>query len=184
MHMVDGGTALCVPGNHENKLGRALKGRKVKLTHGLAETLEQLRRSRRSSATQVAAFIDGLVSHVVLDGGRLVVAHAGLTEAMHGPRSGAVRSFALYGETTGETDEFGLPVRYHWAADYRGRAAVVYGHTPVPSASGSTARSASTPVASSAAADGAALARARTGVGAGRAVYYEPPARCRAEAPG
>ena len=38
----------------------------------------------------------------------------------------------MYGETTGETDEFGLPVRYNWAAEYRGRAMVVYGHTPVP----------------------------------------------------
>ena len=51
---------------------------------------------------------------------------------MHGRGSGAVRSFALYGETTGETDEFGLPVRYQWARDYRGKAVVVYGHTPVP----------------------------------------------------
>ncbi|NED80046.1 hypothetical protein G3I76_08025, partial [Streptomyces sp. SID11233] len=41
---------------------------------------------------------------------------------------------ALYGDTTGETDEFGLPVRYPWAEDYRGKAAVVYGHTPVPTA--------------------------------------------------
>ncbi|HEY3483290.1 MAG TPA: polynucleotide kinase-phosphatase, partial [Streptomyces sp.] len=40
--------------------------------------------------------------------------------------------FALYGETTGETDEYGLPVRYPWARDYRGSAAVVYGHTPTP----------------------------------------------------
>jgi len=43
-----------------------------------------------------------------------------------------VRDFALYGETTGETDEFGLPVRYNWAAQYRGKAMVVYGHTSVP----------------------------------------------------
>src|SRR6201999_871680 len=34
-------------------------------------------------------------------------------------------------EPTGETDELGRPVRRDWAADYRGRAAVVYGHTPV-----------------------------------------------------
>ncbi|HEY6184973.1 MAG TPA: polynucleotide kinase-phosphatase, partial [Terriglobales bacterium] len=45
---------------------------------------------------------------------------------------GQVREFALYGETTGETDEFGLPVRFDWAAEYRGKAMVVYGHTPVP----------------------------------------------------
>ena len=70
----------------------------------------------------------------MLDGGRLVVAHAGLKEAYHGRASGRVRSFALYGDTTGETDEYGLPVRYPWAQDYRGRATVVYGHTPVPEA--------------------------------------------------
>ena len=51
---------------------------------------------------------------------------------MHGRGSGAVREFCLYGETTGETDEFGLPVRYNWAAEYRGKATIVYGHTPVP----------------------------------------------------
>ena len=69
----------------------------------------------------------------MLDGGKLVVSHAGLTERYHGRASGRVRSFCLYGETTGETDEFGLPVRYPWAADYRGKAMVLYGHTPVPS---------------------------------------------------
>jgi polynucleotide kinase-phosphatase len=53
---------------------------------------------------------------------------------MQGRGSGAVREFALYGDTTGETDEFGLPVRLNWAADYRGKAMVVYGHTPVPDA--------------------------------------------------
>lgn len=50
---------------------------------------------------------------------------------MQGRGSGKVRDFALYGETTGETDEYGLPVRYNWAAEYRGKAMVVYGHTPV-----------------------------------------------------
>ena len=78
--------------------------------------------------------MDGLISHYVLDDGRLVVAHAGLKEAYHGRSSGRVRSFALYGDTTGETDEFGLPVRYPWAREYRGAAMVVYGHTPVPEA--------------------------------------------------
>ena len=79
-------------------------------------------------------FIDGLVSHYVLDGGQLVVAHAGLTERYQGRASGRVREFCLYGETTGETDEYGLPVRYPWAQEYRGRAMVLYGHTPVPDA--------------------------------------------------
>jgi protein phosphatase len=135
MSMVESGNALCVPGNHENKYGRYLKGRKVQHTHGLAETIEQMAGESEEFTKRVREFIDGLVSHYVLDGGRLVVCHAGLPEKYHGRTSGRVRSHALYGDTTGETDEFGLPVRYPWAEDYRGRAAVVYGHTPVPEAS-------------------------------------------------
>ncbi|MGW7305779.1 polynucleotide kinase-phosphatase [Streptomyces sp. NPDC054835] len=135
MGMVAAGDALCVPGNHENKLGRWLRGRKVQRTHGLAETIEQLEREPEEFRARVSAFIDGLVSHYVLDGGRLVVCHAGLPEKYHGRTSGRVRSHALYGDTTGETDEFGLPVRYPWAEEYRGRATVVYGHTPVPNTS-------------------------------------------------
>lgn len=134
MHMVQAGTALCVPGNHDIKLMRKLNGREVKLTHGLAETMEQMAHEPPEFAREVSHFVDGLVSHYVLDEGRLVVAHAGLKESLQGRASGAVREFALYGETTGETDEFGLPVRYDWARDYRGAAMVVYGHTPVPDA--------------------------------------------------
>ncbi|MEU2751649.1 polynucleotide kinase-phosphatase [Streptomyces collinus] len=134
MAMVKSGNALCVPGNHENKYGRYLRGRKVQQTHGLAETIEQMAGESEEFVAEVREFLDGLVSHYVLDGGRLVVCHAGLPEKYHGRTSGRVRSHALYGDTTGETDEFGLPVRYPWAEDYRGRAAVVYGHTPVPEA--------------------------------------------------
>jgi polynucleotide kinase-phosphatase len=134
MSMVRAGTALCVPGNHEMKLLRKLRGKNVRLTHGIAQTLEQLEREPPELAGEVAAFIDDLVSHYVLDGGRLVVAHAGMKAELQGRGSGAVREFALYGETTGETDEYGLPVRYPWASEYRGRATVVYGHTPVPEA--------------------------------------------------
>jgi protein phosphatase len=134
MNLVAGGRAICIPGNHENKLQRALAGKNVRISHGLAESLEQLAAEPPEFRTQVDKFIDGLVGHAVLDGGALVIAHAGLPENMHGRASSAVRAFSLYGDTTGESDEFGLPVRYPWANDYRGRAAVVYGHTPVPEA--------------------------------------------------
>jgi polynucleotide kinase-phosphatase len=132
MGMVSAGTALCVPGNHEQKLLRGLNGGQVQVRHGLAETLAQLAAEPPAFADRVAAFVDGLPSHYVLDEGRLVVAHAGLKEEYHGRTSGRVRAFALYGDPTGEIDEYGLPVRYPWARDYRGRAAVVYGHTPTP----------------------------------------------------
>ncbi len=131
MSMVGQGSALCVPGNHDVKLMRKLRGRDVKVTHGLAETLAQLETETQEFKDSIASFIDGLVSHYVLDGGKLVVAHAGLKAELQGRASARVREFAMYGETTGETDDYGLPVRYNWAADYRGTAMVVYGHTPV-----------------------------------------------------
>ena len=103
----------------------------MKQTHGLAESLAQLAEEPTEFKTRIAEFLDGLVSHYVLDGGKLVVAHAGMKAELQGRASGRVREFAMYGETTGETDEFGLPIRLNWADAYRGTATVVYGHTPV-----------------------------------------------------
>jgi protein phosphatase len=130
-HMVEAGTALAVIGNHDDKLKRHLSGRQVKVSHGLAETIEQLAEETPEFAADMRQWLDGLISHYVLDGGKLVVAHAGVKEEMQGRASGAIRSFCMYGETTGEIDEFGLPVRWDWAAEYKGTAKVVYGHTPV-----------------------------------------------------
>ena len=132
MGMTAGGHALAVPGNHEAKLIRALDGSKVQLSHGLERTMAELAEQPDDFRAAVREWCRGLVSHLVLDDGKLVVAHAGLKEAYHGRASGRVRAFALYGDTTGETDEFGLPVRLPWAEQYRGRAMVVYGHTPTP----------------------------------------------------
>ena len=131
MTMVTSGQALCVMGNHEAKLLRWLRGDAPKRSHGLDRSIEQLERESDSFRAEVRSFIESRVSHYVLDGGRLVVAHAGLNEELHGRTSGHVRQFCLYGDTTGETDDLGLPVRLDWAREYRGSAAVVYGHTPV-----------------------------------------------------
>lgn len=135
-NMVHHGSGICVPGNHDMKLLRMLKGRNVQLKHGLAETAAEIdalaEDIRKPFCREMSQFLDAMVSHYVLDDGKLVVAHAGMKGEYQGRGSGKVREFALYGETTGETDEFGLPVRYNWAAEYRGSAMVVYGHTPVP----------------------------------------------------
>jgi len=131
MSMMEANVAICVPGNHDVKLMRKLKGADVRITHGLAESLEQLERETPEFKNQIVEWVDKLISHYVLDDGKLVVAHAGMKEKFQGRGSAKVRDFALFGETTGETDEYGLPVRYNWASDYRGNAMVVYGHTPV-----------------------------------------------------
>jgi protein phosphatase len=128
MAMEKSGAAYVVMGNHDRKLMRWLDGRDVRITHGLQQSVDQMTSESAEFRDTAKQFLDGLRSHAWLDGGRLAVAHAGLKEEMIGRGSGAVREFALYGETTGEMDEFGLPVRRDWAADYRGTAAVVYGH--------------------------------------------------------
>jgi protein phosphatase len=137
-NLVKSGTALCVPGNHDMKLMRKLHGKDVQIVQGLAETLREIEslppEIQELFTTKASQFVDDLISHYVLDGGRLVVAHAGVKQEMQGRGSAKVREFCLYGETIGEIDEFGLPVRYNWAADYRGSSIVVYGHTPVPEA--------------------------------------------------
>lgn len=132
MSMVNSGIAFCVCGNHDVKLARYLSGKKVSITHGLEKSVAQLAQESKEFREIVFKFLYNLISHYVFDNGKLVVAHAGLREEMHGRGSGEVRSFCMYGETTGEIDEFGLPVRYNWAKEYRGKAKVIYGHTPIP----------------------------------------------------
>ena len=135
-NMIASGTAFCVPGNHDMKLMRKLRGKNVQVSHGLAQSLAEIdalpAEIKETFCKELTDFLDGLVSHYVFDDGKLVVAHAGMKAEMQGRGSGKVREFALYGETTGETDEFGLPIRHNWAAEYRSAAMVVYGHTPVP----------------------------------------------------
>jgi protein phosphatase len=84
MSMVKLGNALCVPGNHDIKLLKKLKGGNVQITHGLEKTLEQLENEPPEFYEEVTTFIDGLVSHYVLDDGKLVVAHAGMKEELQG----------------------------------------------------------------------------------------------------
>ncbi|TPE45979.1 metallophosphoesterase [Pontibacter mangrovi] len=131
MDMVEAGIAYCVSGNHDDKLLRMLLGRNVQVRHGLELTKAQLESYDAVFRERVKHFLSGLPHHIILDEGRLVIAHAGLEERLHGRSSKVVRELCLYGPTTGETDDKGLPIRLDWAADYCGNAIVVYGHTPV-----------------------------------------------------
>ena len=134
MSMVEAGRALCVSGNHDDKFRRWLLGRDVQISHGLGDTIAQFETQPHGFRETVHDFLDQLAHHHVLDGGGLIVAHAGLVEDMHYQSGGKARGFALYGATTGEHDEYGLPVRLDWAVDYAGDAHVVYGHMAVTQA--------------------------------------------------
>ncbi|WP_069998489.1 metallophosphoesterase [Cellulosilyticum sp. I15G10I2] len=130
MSMIKEGTAYCTLGNHDGKLQRKLKGANVKIAHGLEITLEELSHEPEAFVEEVKQFLDKLISHYVFDDGKLVVAHAGLKEKLHGRGSKNIRNLAMFGETTGKVDKLGLPIRLNWAKGYHGKAFVVYGHTP------------------------------------------------------
>jgi len=130
MNMADSTDAICVLGNHDVKLLKKLNGRNVQLTNGLDRTIEQLDKQDAQFIERARIFLDGLVSHYIFDEGKLVLAHAGIKEEYQGRNSVKTREFCLYGETTGEIDEYGFPVRFPWANDYKGKALVVYGHIP------------------------------------------------------
>ncbi len=132
MGMVRRGDALCLMGNHEAKILRALMGRASFVGPAVQQTLDELRAAPKNFLQEAQTFMEHLPHHLVLDQERLVIAHAGLKARFHGRDSAAVRGFALYGEVMGkQLDEKGFPIRRDWAARYRGRAMVVYGHTVV-----------------------------------------------------
>lgn len=132
MAMAEQGIALAVEGNHDNKFVRWLSGANVKMAHGLQASADQMAEEDPAFRARVRKFMSALPPYLWLDGGKLVVAHAGLKAEMVGQSGGKVRSFALYGDTTGEVDGYGSPVRRNWALEHTGEPAIVYGHVAAP----------------------------------------------------
>jgi protein phosphatase len=133
IELVAAQAALFVPGNHDAKLFRMLRGATVQKTHGLDLTDAQLRAlpdtTRERLTTDALAFLEPQPCYVVLDGGRLVVAHAGIKEEYIGRYDEAVVRFTRFGDVTG-FEENGMPIRRDWAQEYAGSALIAYGHTP------------------------------------------------------
>lgn len=119
MPAVETGRAFAVAGNHDDMLMRWLAGRKVEETAGLRKSIAELSGEDAAFRKQVSGFLEALPDYCWLDGGRLVVAHAGIEGGMIGRDSAAIRDFTVQGKTEGD-----------WAANYDGAAAIVYGHTP------------------------------------------------------
>ena len=132
MEMCKSGMAFAVTGNHDDKLRRFLKGNKVQPKHGLKETLDQISCEPESFRAELSEWLNALPYRLVLDDGKVLVAHAGLPERMHlALESGRIRDHALYGDVDGKTDAAGLPIRKDWTKDYTGSRVVVHGHVPV-----------------------------------------------------
>ncbi|NEU29645.1 bis(5'-nucleosyl)-tetraphosphatase PrpE [bacterium LRH843] len=127
--------AYYVPGNHCDKLYRYFLGRKVQISHGLETTVAELKELANSDYEEIRTLfinlIDGSPYYHVLDDGKLIIAHAGIRSKDIGKTTKRVKSFVLYGDTTGEMNPDGTPVRLDWALDHHGDEWIVYGHTPV-----------------------------------------------------
>lgn len=131
MQMVSAGVAFAVPGNHDLQLARHLAGEMVPIVYGLEDTLEQLDREPPVFRDDVLTFLTSIKGHYLFDAGRLVVAHTGLPQDLHGVDTPESRQLAAYGVLDGEIDPHDPARRHSWIAPYSGVAAVVYGHTKV-----------------------------------------------------
>jgi protein phosphatase len=123
------------PGNHCNKLYRYFLGNKVQISHGLETTVAEFEELDKSAQKKVQSRFMELYEkaplYQVLDGGNLIVTHAGIREDYIGKSHSKVKTFVLYGDITGEKNPDGSPVRRDWAKHYKGKSLIVYGHTPV-----------------------------------------------------
>lgn len=138
---------LAVKGNHEFKLERVMGGRKVQaIFTDMASTMLSLRAAWQGlyrfypgqtrekypfSYGELAAFLNALPHYITLEGGNLLVSHAGLSQDLQGQNNQKAAHFCLFGDADGKLDEKGVPIRRHWEDSYNGKAQVVYGHTPV-----------------------------------------------------
>lgn len=126
---LEGFGALRVLGNHDEKLARWLLGKKkVHVAAGLAGTIAELETLPVEEQVDLGTWLGSAEPHVMLDGGRIAAAHAGIDERNQGRRSPGARTFGLYGATTGKLDENDVPIVLDWAPDYAGSAVVVHGH--------------------------------------------------------
>jgi protein phosphatase len=138
LNMLDAGTALFVPGNHDNKLMRWLLGRPVRVAkHGLGVTIaqiESLPTDRRDRLWKRAVpALRRAPGYLALDGGRLIITHAGIADDMIGRWNRGIAEYCLYGDVEA-IDTHGRPVRRDWAAARTAGAdapLIVYGHTVV-----------------------------------------------------
>ena len=129
--MMRDGSALCVKGNHEEKLARRLRGAGHRPDPALDHSIAGINAAGPDFRSAVLTFVASLPCHLWLDDGRLAVAHAGILPEMLGQDTGAIEAFCLYGPPADRHNTDGKPLRVDWAAAYRGAATIVYGHTPM-----------------------------------------------------
>ncbi len=132
------GSALFVPGNHDERLAAYLMGEELTPAYGMEHTIAQLEAldagTREDAIERFLELYLAAPPYLWLDDGKLVAVHGGLEEEMIGTFDAAIWHMCLQGKVGEDTSGLGIPRRIDWARDYRGDALVAYAHTPVPDA--------------------------------------------------
>lgn len=133
MNQVNYGGSFWVYGNHCNKLYRYLMGNRVKLTHGLENTVQELEQleqwQKRAFIHRFLETYERLCYYILLDHARLLVVHGGIKKEQIGHFNNKIKTMCIYGDIAGEFDENGKPIRRDWAQNYNGDIFIAYGHT-------------------------------------------------------
>lgn len=133
--VIEKNVAKYTPGNHCNKLYRYFLGNPVKIQHGLETTVKEYLAltdcERQKIKEQFITLYESADLYLQLPQVNAIIAHAGIKQSLIGKQTKETKSFVLYGDITGEIDEYGRPVRKDWAQHYKGSKWIVYGHTPV-----------------------------------------------------
>lgn len=123
-----------VKSNHLDKFVRWLKGSNVNISHGMQKTVSQFlalnKKLQEKLKEEVIKFYENLPLYIVINSD-VVVAHAGIKDEFIGRVDKQVKSFILYGQTTGRYTEKGFPERVDWTKDRKVNEKslrIVYGH--------------------------------------------------------
>jgi hypothetical protein len=123
-----------VKSNHLDKFYRYLKGNKVKISYGLQKTVDEFLKlpedEKESVRQKVISYYENLPLYIVVNK-NVVVCHAGIKDEYIGKVDDKVKSFVLYGQTTGKYTEKGFPERLDWTKNRvvnPDSPKIVYGH--------------------------------------------------------
>ncbi len=128
------GKFIEVQSNHMDKFVRWLKGSNVKISYGMQKTVDEFLNLPKTIQEQyrkkIIEYYSSAPLYVIVNK-ETVIAHAGIKDDMIGKTGKKVKSFVLYGQTTGRYTPEGFPERLDWTKERKLKAnspKIVYGH--------------------------------------------------------
>jgi len=128
------GIYLEVKSNHNEKLYKWFLGRNITISYGLEKTINEIKKLPEAEFNKLKEeyldYYSNLPLYIVVNK-KVVVAHAGILDRYIGRTDKKVKSFVLYGKTTGKFTPEGFPERVDWTKERvvnENSPKIVYGH--------------------------------------------------------